>query len=308
MRCEFGAPDYSHYDYAAEGVRMYEQGKREGAADKSEGRPPNHYLYVQASPEYSHAKGYREGFNKTRVPSSYKNPRSVRWDDWSLPQSSDTAARLAVEGVSEQRIQTSDNDNLRPVADATKRKGSFMQTWTGVEFYPLDARPDEIHIEDIAHALSMLCRYGGHGYQFYSVAEHSVHIYRWLLAQNYAPGVRLAGLLHDATEAYLVDLPRPVKRSLPEYKEAESRLWGVIADRFELTGFEDDLPVTVHEADNRILADEIRQNMTPMAWHDKHDDPLGVALEYWNPQRAEAEFLRAFREIQRVRQQQRRVG
>lgn len=229
----------------------------------------------------------------------------------------DEAARLDVEGVPRAGRYTEDgklmydelppaNDNLRHVAGATGRKGDWMETWTGVAFYPLDARPDEVHLEDIAHALSMLCRYGGHGFQFYSVAEHSVHVYRWLVAGNYAPNVRLAGLLHDATEAYMVDLPRPLKRSFPEYKKAESNLWRVIADRFELVGFEDDLPTIVHEADNRILADEIRQNMTPMAWHAKHDNPLGITLEYWNPQRAEAEFLRAFREIERVRQQQRR--
>lgn len=229
------------------------------------------------------------------------------------PCAYDAAARRDVEGIGiwagrDPTTASAANDNLRHVAGATGRKGDWMETWTGVAFYPLDARPDEVHIEDIAHALSMLCRYGGHGFQFYSVAEHSVHIYRWLAAGNYAPNVRLAGLLHDATEAYMVDLPRPLKRSFPEYKKAEGNLWRVVAERFELVGFEDDLPVAVHEADNRILADEIRQNMTPMAWHAKHDNPLGVELEYWNPQRAEAEFLRAFREIQRVRQQQRRVA
>lgn len=57
-----GAPDYSHYDYAAENVRMYERGKADGEADKAAGKEPNHYLYVRASPDYSAAKGYREGF------------------------------------------------------------------------------------------------------------------------------------------------------------------------------------------------------------------------------------------------------
>ncbi|WP_247997691.1 hypothetical protein [Brucella tritici] len=56
-----GAPDYSHYDYAAEGIRMYEQGKREGAADKANGKEPNAYLYLVASSDYSYAKGYARG-------------------------------------------------------------------------------------------------------------------------------------------------------------------------------------------------------------------------------------------------------
>src|SRR5690606_5290032 len=82
------------------------------------------------------------------------------------------------------------------------RLGDWMQTFTGRAVYPLDLRPDDIDIQDIAHALSMQCRYAGHTRQFYSVAEHSVHVARW--CRQYGPAAALEGLLHDATEAYLV--------------------------------------------------------------------------------------------------------
>lgn len=176
------------------------------------------------------------------------------------------------------------------------RKGDWLQTFSGRVFFPIDPRPDEVNIDDIAHALSMLCRYSGHCLKFYSVAEHSVHVAQWLFDNGYAWETILAGLLHDATEAYVADVPRPLKQSLPTYKDAESRVWGAIAARY---GLGPELPAEVHEADNRILADEIQQNMKPMEWHNNHDDPLGVTLEFWPPAVAEHEFIKFFRFLER---------
>lgn len=180
------------------------------------------------------------------------------------------------------------------VAAQPARKGDWMQTFTGRQFWPLDPDPAHIAIEDIAHALAMSCRYGGHSLRFYSVAEHSVLMARWLASYPRPWGstaIPLWALLHDASEAYLADVPRPLKRHLPGYKEAEAKVMAAVCDKF---GLPHDMPAEVHEADNRILADEIRQNMVPMDWHAKHDDPLGVHLEFWSPVRAEEEFLRLF--------------
>src|SRR5579885_2784587 len=92
------------------------------------------------------------------------------------------------------------------------RHGDWIQTYCGVAFYPLDPRPEEILIEDIAHALSMLCRFTGHVKRFYSVAQHCVYV-----SHRCDPKDALWGLLHDAAEAYLNDISRPVKslRELP---------------------------------------------------------------------------------------------
>lgn len=177
-----------------------------------------------------------------------------------------------------------------------RRIGDFMQVYSGRQYWPMDPRPDEVHIEDIAHSLSLQCRYAGHCIQFYSVAEHSVHIARWL-DKHYGPVTAIHGLLHDATEAYCVDVPRPLKPSLTNYKQIEASNWVAIAKRFHLAN---ELPAAVHEADNRIIADEL-VNLRPMAWHAQHNDPLGVSIGRWSPEDAEDEFLAEYVRLERKR-------
>lgn len=126
--------------------------------------------------------------------------------------------------------------------------GHWMQTFTGRKFYPLNPHPDHVHIDDIAHALGMLCRFGGHVSQFYSVAEHS-----YLLSHLVAPENALHALLHDSTEAYVQDIVRPLKHQLPQYQEAEEKVWGVIAQHF---GISINIPDEVRDADARILITE----------------------------------------------------
>ncbi|TIU11016.1 MAG: hypothetical protein E5W44_12155 [Mesorhizobium sp.] len=187
--------------------------------------------------------------------------------------------------------------SAKPANDNSARIGDFMQTFSARRFWPLDARPDEVHIGDIAHALSLQCRYAGHCLRFYCVAEHSVLIARWLVEVGESVETALAGLMHDATEAYLVDMPRPVKRSMHEYRIHEAALWRVIAERYSLP---EELPAIVHDADQRIIADEL-VNMRPMAWHAKHDSPLDVSIQCWEPKRAEQEFLATFEKLQNMR-------
>lgn len=163
-------------------------------------------------------------------------------------------------------------------------RGDWIQTALGGQFWPIDPRPDEIDPEDVAHALSLLCRFGGHCLRFYSVAEHSV-----LLARAVAPHNRLWALLHDATEAYLVDVPRPLKPFLVGYKEAEDKIARAVCDRF---GLPMEMPAEVRAADTRILTDERHQNMAPAPKPWSTDaEPLGVTLQFWSPPRAKREFL-----------------
>jgi hypothetical protein len=174
------------------------------------------------------------------------------------------------------------------------RQGDFMQTFTGRVYYPTDPRAEDVFIEDIAHSLSLQCRYAGHCILHYSVAEHSVHIARWL-RQHYGPLTAFYGLLHDATEAYCVDVPRPLKPSLTNYKVIEQLNWTAIAKRF---GLPVEMPAAVHEADTRIIGDEL-VNMRPMSWHARHDNPLGVQVGCWSPAVAEEEFLWTFAALER---------
>jgi uncharacterized protein len=138
-----------------------------------------------------------------------------------------------------------------------ERKGHWIQTVSGRPYWPLDPRPAEVFIEDIAHALAMLCRYTGHTKYFYSVAEHSV-----LVSQCVPPHLALVGLLHDAPEAYINDIARPVKVNLVGYAEIEDANWRAVAQRF---GLPDEMPPEVKTADIAVLYAEKAQLMAKMS-------------------------------------------
>lgn len=171
-----------------------------------------------------------------------------------------------------------------------ERLGDWIQTYTGRQFWPLDPRPEEIFIEDIAHALSMLCRYGGHCEWFYPVGQHSVYVMHQL-----PPEYQLWGLMHDAAEAYLVDVPRPVKVHLYEYKVIEQRLEKAIAQRF---GFPEDFAThkIVKDADNSVLlAEKMRlMKQPPKEWEDVGVEPARVTPSYWGSDAVKKSFLHYF--------------
>lgn len=174
------------------------------------------------------------------------------------------------------------------------REGGWIQTYTGRQFWPLDPKPEEIFIEDIAHALSMKCRYGGHTRCFYSVAEHSVLVARQL------PGkLKLAGLLHDASEAYLADVPRPLKKCLSGFHHIERAIEEAVAERFGLQGPWAD---EVHKVDDQLLATEKAaiMELAPAPWCEL-PEPLKITLPLWPPFYAEKMFLHTFGELTQER-------
>jgi hypothetical protein len=175
------------------------------------------------------------------------------------------------------------------VATRIRRVGDWMQTFTGRQYWPLDPRADEIDIVDIASALSKLCRYGGHTRRFYSVAEHCVLMAR---SDECPPGDRLPALMHDASEGYVVDIIRPIKPYLAGYALIESANMLAIAARFD---FAWPPSRAIKEMDNRILLDERDQAMArpPADWNIAGPH-LGVALQFWSPDEARAQFLTAF--------------
>lgn len=123
-----------------------------------------------------------------------------------------------------------------------------IRTVSGKWFNALDPHPDEICIDDIAHALSNQCRFGGHLPRFFSVAQHCI-----FTAQIVAPEHRLAALLHDASEAYLIDVPRPIKLLLSNYAEIEDSVMRVIAKKYK---FRWPLHKEVKKADEIMLQRE----------------------------------------------------
>ena len=169
----------------------------------------------------------------------------------------------------------------------------WIETYSGHAFYPMNPTQETIDIIDIAHALSMNCRYNGHCNRFYSVAEHSV-----VMSQNVDPRFALQALLHDAAEAYICDIPRPLKPLLRGYQEQENRLLEAIYIRFGVVPT-DESDAAVHEADMRMLATEKpkligdRYEWPSIANVLPYEQPLGC----WNPALGEAEFLFRFGEL-----------
>lgn len=141
------------------------------------------------------------------------------------------------------------------------RKGDWIQTHSGVQFFPLDPRPEDIHLTDIVHSLAQQVRYTGHAPEPYTIAQHSVAVSKRaadlvsLRGGSFIERQRAArwGLLHDATEAYLVDVPRPIKPHLVGYREIEDALMAVIVERFGLAKEE---PPEIKMADNDVLVTE----------------------------------------------------
>lgn len=170
--------------------------------------------------------------------------------------------------------------------NASWRAGDWMQTFTGKQFWPLDPRPEDIDPLDIARALSMLCRYNGHVDRFYSVAEHCVLMSLWVPEED-----ALWALLHDATEAYVGDMIRPLKRHMPDYQDAENRVMAAIVERFGLSSLS--MPSSVHEADSRILLTERNtlMGLTSHKWVVDSLEPLPVHVVGDDPMFAEARYL-----------------
>ncbi|RZD16594.1 MAG: HD family hydrolase [Candidatus Acididesulfobacter guangdongensis] len=168
----------------------------------------------------------------------------------------------------------------------------WIQTYTGKKFDFLNPDADSVCIEDIAHALSNICRYTGHTKEFYSVAQHSV------LAVNNVPDEdSLAALLHDATESYLTDISKPLKTLLPQYRKLEYKVYKVITEKF---GLPDKLPDSVKEADLRLLATEKRDLLIgePDEWTIiKTVKPYPEKIEPWNPKKSETIFLDLYTDI-----------
>lgn len=176
------------------------------------------------------------------------------------------------------------------------RNGDWLQTYGCNQMFPLDPREDEICIDDIAHALSNICRFNGHTRRFYSVAEHCCHV-----ADLMPSWSKFEGLMHDASEAYLCDLPRPLKRSqgfAEKYLGAEDRLMRVIAKKY---GFQYPMSINVKDGDNRLLATEADQLMSPIhpEWKDHYDKVPNLLLPCWSPEEAKKEFYKRFEEYQK---------
>lgn len=127
----------------------------------------------------------------------------------------------------------------------------YITTYTKIQMHPLEPAAEDIKIEDIAHSLSLLCRANGHYSSFYSVGAHCLNCYEEACARRETPRVKMACLLHDATEAYISDVTRPVKKYLAEYQTIEEKLAQTIYEKFlgsPLTEYEQKMVKIIDDA------------------------------------------------------------
>lgn len=154
---------------------------------------------------------------------------------------------------------------------------NYILTFSKVKFFRLQPVKEDIKIEDIAHSLSLMTRANGHCNHFYSVAQHSIHCYTESKSKGYSERVQLGCLLHDASESYISDLTRPVKRNLPQYFAIEEKLQSVIYDRFGLGDLSVEELKQIENVDDTLLHYEFEELMdfpifeTPPDVATKHD-------------------------------------
>ncbi len=172
----------------------------------------------------------------------------------------------------------------------------YIQTVTGKRFNPFAPRAEDIDVRDIAGALGHHCRFGGHCRVFYSVAQHSCLVADLAEARAGDEETIQWALLHDASEAYLGDLPHPLKHHTELgrlYREVEAGLQDAICARFGLPAAP---PPLVKELDRALLAAERRALMAD-AWDWPElagVEPIEILIEPWYPDRAVGEFLRRY--------------
>jgi len=161
----------------------------------------------------------------------------------------------------------------------------WIETYTGRTFWLPEVQQESIDIVDIAHALSMTCRYSGHCNRFYSVARHSIEVAK--LVPDY---LKLKALLHDASEAYLTDIPSPFKDMLNGYREFEDMIQKAVFFKFGIEGPVND--PTIKEADQLALKREAPRLGLTWAGSIDEDDPY--ILPPSNPEDDKAAFMAAF--------------
>lgn len=165
-------------------------------------------------------------------------------------------------------------------------KCDWIMTYTGRHFNAMQPHIDDICIEDIAHALSLMTRFNGHCNAFYSIAQHSVLLSHQFPTQY----LQMWALLHDTDEAYVSDVPSPTKKYIPGYRDIEDNVMACIASKF---GLNLPMPDEVHRMDKRIVHDEaieLFKHLGDNNWANP-DLAIGISITPWSPEEAEDAFL-----------------
>uniref|UniRef100_I2PWP0 HD superfamily hydrolase n=1 Tax=Desulfovibrio sp. U5L TaxID=596152 RepID=I2PWP0_9BACT len=195
-------------------------------------------------------------------------------------------------------VSTGSSPHEKAGSDIYPLENFWFPTFSGSLFDVLDHTTRDINIRDIAHSLSMQCRFGGHCQRYYSLAEHCV-----ILSRLVDKRLALCALLHEAAHAYVQEMSVPLRPLLEGYQELAQRIWGTVAKRFHLPAT---LPEAIRKSDLRLLATEIEFLLlpTPKPWLPgvrpytlealgiKHSKQLGLL-----PREARQHYLERFAEL-----------
>ena len=225
-----------------------------------------------------------------------KNPRLWSWVLWCLKFD---LMSLSIKGERwKAEVRSEQGHKYIFEKEENKKIMSYIQTYMGVHFDPMKPDAELLRIEDIAHALSLLCRGNGHLEHFFSVAQHCIYCCREAMARGYNSRLALACLLHDASEAYMADVPRPIKETLIGYRETEDALLRMIYEHWlgsPLTEAED---AVVREIDDDLLYFDLRE----LLHIEMELPPPNIHIELYADDASdfaevEAEYLQMFREL-----------
>lgn len=170
-------------------------------------------------------------------------------------------------------------------------KFDYIGTFTGKHLHFLNPNPEEVCIEDIANALGNCCRYSGHVKRFYSVAEHSIIMANYVYNETRNAEFALTALMHDATEAYLVDVPRPIKPHLEGYMDIEESLSNVIFEKFNIQPMGE----YIHYLDTNIVRNEAEILFKDIPdWVQYYEKIPNVELLNLSPSEAGKLFMETF--------------
>lgn len=170
----------------------------------------------------------------------------------------------------------------------------YINTYTGKNLYFLDPDPGNIVLEDIAHGLAFNCRFGGHTKRYYSIALHSLNVSERLGKMGHGSMLQFYGLLHDAAEAYMGDVPAPIKSNLEKFREIEERILKALWNAFGVSPPSDEQWKKVKQADRKLLNYEAGKLLNHAGW------PEQVDIEHdlgGSPEEDKKKFIEKFRQL-----------
>ena len=174
---------------------------------------------------------------------------------------------------------------------------NIISTYKKLRFNPTEAIEKDIDIEDIAHALSMLCRANGHINNFYSVAQHSICCALEAEKRGYSKRVQLLCLLHDASEAYIGDMVRPLKIQIPQFSIFEDKLERTILSALNIEYPDEEELKLVKAVDDSMLYNEFKLMHGDLLFDEALEINITLSTQFRSFKEVEAEFLKLYNKL-----------